>query len=202
MGESTRLFCFNKFAVLNFSVSWCRWAKSKDAEAVEKTEEVFQRMKSMFESGNEEARPNLFSFVTLVNCITKSGGSGAAERAESIIFEMHEQYKNGNTDVKPNTQLVSSVIDSWQKSGGRDAGERAEALLNWLIGVYKEEGDEELRPNEFSFTSGKQRIKYCTPVMLSWKQDSLIHVTLSKIQRLQHGQKHVNSARLLEPGRF
>jgi hypothetical protein len=37
-------------------------------------------------------------------------------------------------------------------SGGRDAGERAKALLNWLIDVYKEAGDEELQPNEFSYS--------------------------------------------------
>jgi hypothetical protein len=143
--------------------SWLlsRWAKSKDSEAVAKTEEVFQRMRSMYEAGNEEARPNLFSFVTLINCVTKSGGPGAAEKAERIVFDMYDQYKNGDTGVKPNTQLVSSVIDCWQKSGERDAGERAEALLNWLIEVYVQEGDESLRPNEFSFTSGKHRFKSC-----------------------------------------
>lgn len=112
-------------------------------------------MRAMFESGNIEARPNLFSYVTLINCITKSGGEKAAEKSESIIFEMYKQNKNGHPDVKPNTQLVSSVIDSWQKSGARDAGERAELLLNWLIDVYQQEGDKSLRPNEFSFTSGK-----------------------------------------------
>jgi hypothetical protein len=154
----------------------------------------------MFESGNEEARPNLFTFVTLINCITKSGGAGAAERAESIIFEMYEQYKNGNTDVKPNTQLVSSVIDSWQKSGQRDAGERAEALLNWLIDVYQKEGDAALRPNEFSFTSGKQCIKYADYGVLGNKKVS--STSLFLIQRFQHGQKHADSARLFEPGQF
>lgn len=112
-------------------------------------------MVSSYEAGNEEARPNLFSLVTLINSITKSGRKGAAERAENILFEMYEEFKNGKIGVKPDTQLVSSVIDCWQKSGDRDAGERAEALLNWLIHIYEETGDEELRPNQFSFTSGK-----------------------------------------------
>jgi hypothetical protein len=139
---------------INHCLNKIRWAKSNSREAVEKTEEVFRRMKSMYESGNEEARPNLFSFVTLINSIVRSGAPGSAEKAETILFEMYGQYKAVPTDVKPNTKLVTSVIDCWQKSGHRDAGDRAEELLNWLIEVYENEGDESLRPNEFSFTSG------------------------------------------------
>jgi len=152
-----KAFYEGSFAVVPNVVSYTTvmngWAKSKQASAVEKTEEIFQRMVSSYEAGNEEARPNLFSLVTLINSITKSGRKGAAERAENILFEMYEEFKNGKIGVKPDTQLVSSVIDCWQKSGDRDAGERAEALLNWLIHIYEETGDEELRPNQFSFTS-------------------------------------------------
>ena len=156
MGKFNCLACAHCTSDLTVNlISWYRWARSKHTDTVEKTEEVFGRMRAMFESGNIEARPNLFSYVTLINCITKSGGEKAAEKSESIIFEMYKQNKNGHPDVKPNTQLVSSVIDSWQKSGARDAGERAELLLNWLIDVYQQEGDKSLRPNEFSFTSGK-----------------------------------------------
>jgi len=69
---------------------------------------------------------------------------------------MYDQYRQGNRNAKPNTQLVTSVIDCWQKSGDRDAGEKAEALLDWLIDLYEKEQDESLRPNEFTFTSGKK----------------------------------------------
>lgn len=120
---------------------------------MEKTEETFQRMIAIYEAGNAEARPNLFSFVTLINSIVRSGQAGAAEKAENILFDMYDQYRKGNSDVKPNTKLATSVIDCWQKSGEREAGERAEALLNWLIDIYNVDGDESLRPNEYSFTS-------------------------------------------------
>jgi hypothetical protein len=124
---------------------------------VDKTEEIFRRMTRMYESGNKEALPNLFSFVTLVNAVVKSGRPGAAERAEKLVFEMYDLYREGNCNAKPNTQLVTAVIDCWQKSGDRDSGEKAEALLNWLIDLHEKEQDESLRPNEFTFTSGKQR---------------------------------------------
>jgi hypothetical protein len=136
-----------------------RWAKSKAPVAVEKTEALFLRMKSMHEAGNSKARPNLFSFVALINTIVRSGQEGAAEKAETILYEMYAEYRNGNKAVKPNTKLVTSVIDCWQRSGEREAGERAETLLNWLIDVYKSDGDESLRPNEFTFTSGRNRVR-------------------------------------------
>ena len=109
----------------------------------------------MYESGNEEARPNLRSFVTLITAVTKSRRSDAAERAEKILFQMYDQFKQGNGSVKPNTIVVTAVIDCWQKSGHRNAGERAEALLDWLIELYEVDNDESLCPNEFSFSSGK-----------------------------------------------
>ena len=114
----------------------------------------------MYIAGNEEARPNLFSFVTLINAIVNSGGRDAARRAEEVIYQMYDLYKQGNEDVKPNTQLVTAVIDCWQRSGLNDAGERAEGLLNWLIEVYDKDKDESLKPNEFTFSSGKKS-RFC-----------------------------------------
>ena len=112
-------------------------------------------MTKMYELGNEEARPNLRSFVTLITAVTKSRQPDAAERAEKILFQMYDQYKQGNKSVKPNTIVITSVIDCWQKSGLRNAGERGEALLDWLIKLYKNDYDESLCPNEFSFANGE-----------------------------------------------
>jgi hypothetical protein len=82
----------------------CRWAKSNSAGKTKKTKEWFQRMKSMYNSGNKEARPNSFSYVTLISSIAKSGEHGAAAESEEVLFEMFNEYKNGNKEVKPNTQ--------------------------------------------------------------------------------------------------
>ena len=110
-------------------------------------------MVQVYNDGNTLARPNLFSFVTLIDSLVRSKTKGAAEKAESVLLDMYEEYKDGNVDVKPNTKLVSMVIECWQKSGENDAGARAEALLNWLVEIYQIEKDIELMPNEFTFTS-------------------------------------------------
>jgi hypothetical protein len=112
-------------------------------------------MRTMYKAGNGNARPNLVSYVTLINSIARSEQPGSAEKAEKTLFEMYEDYKSGSIAIPPNARLVTSVIDSWQKSGDRNAGERAEELLDWLLKLYEAEGDESLQPNEYTFNSGE-----------------------------------------------
>jgi len=110
-------------------------------------------MVQAYSDGNNLAQPNLYSFVTLIDSLVHSKTKRAAEKAESVLLEMYEEYKDGNLEAKPNAKLVSMVVECWQKSGENDAGARAEALLNWLIEIYESDNDEELMPNEFTFTS-------------------------------------------------
>ncbi|CAJ1941407.1 unnamed protein product [Cylindrotheca closterium] len=139
--------------VVSYTTLMNGWAKSKDPKSFEKTGDVFRRMVQAYNDGNTLAQPNLFSFVTLIDSLVRSKTKRAAEKAESVLFEMYEDYKDGNLDAKPNAKLVSIVIECWQKSRENDSGERAEALLNWLIDINEVENDEELMPNEFTFTS-------------------------------------------------
>lgn len=136
-----------------------RWSKSRTPDSVEKTREMFERMRTMYKAGNLDAQPNLVSYVTLINSISRSQKPGSAERAEEALYEMYEEFKSGSIAIPPNARLVTSVIDSWQKSGDRNAGERAEDLLDWLLEIYKIEGDESLQPNEYTFNSGEFSLK-------------------------------------------
>ena len=103
--ESSRIK-FYALAILTFIV-FHRWAKSKSVESAKKTKEWFQRMKSMYKSGNVAARPNGFSYVTLIGSIVKSDSQGAAAESEKVLFEMFDEYQKGNQDVKPNNQSKS-----------------------------------------------------------------------------------------------
>ena len=108
----------------------------------------------MYEAGNKTARPNLISYVSLINAIARSRDDDCAERAEGILFYMYKQYRDGNKDVKPNAKLIAMVLDCWQKSGKPNAGERAEALLDWMLDIYETENDETFEPNEYIYSSG------------------------------------------------
>ena len=140
------------------------YAKSNNPDKAKQTKIVFKRMKTMYEAGNHDARPNFVSYVTLVDSMVKSGRTDAAEQAESIVRTMYEEYTvgssttsgRGSDGVKPNAQLISTVIECWSKSGHTDAGERAENVLNWMIDIYQHSNnDPTLRPMAFPFASGK-----------------------------------------------
>ena len=141
--------------VVSYSTVMNGWAKSGSRQAVEKTNETFERMKAMRNSGNIAAQPNLFSYVTMIGSITKSKEPGSAEKAEKALYSMYHEYKAGAIATPPNARLVTSVIDKWQKSEAPDAGERAESLLNWLLQIYQEEQHKSMEPNEYTFNSGK-----------------------------------------------
>jgi hypothetical protein len=142
--------------VVSYSTVMNGWAKSGDKDAVVKATQLFDRMTTMYNSGNPDARPNLFSYSTLLDAISKSGDPDAPQKAQDIVFMMYNEYKKGHLEVKPNAQIITSLIECWQKSGDPNAGERVDAILNWMINVSKKENDPDLEPNEYTFSSGKE----------------------------------------------
>lgn len=130
------------------------WAKSNEKFALEKVEAIFDRMVAMSKLGYNDAAPNMFSYVTLINAYARHGTAHSAQKANDVLHEMYRKYKDGEQGLKPNAQVVSVVIDSWQRSGSREAGEKAEQLLNWSLKIFEEEGeDPDLQPNEYTFAS-------------------------------------------------
>jgi pentatricopeptide repeat protein len=143
--------------VVSYSTVMDGLAKSKDGDAVKKTEEIFNRM---WAYGNDNARPELWTYVTLIQLYAKQRDARTAQKAEDLIFAMFKEYQNGNTDMKPNAQLITAVMEAWAKSGTSKAAKKAEALLNWMISVSEEENDSELAPNEYSFSSKYEMLRF------------------------------------------
>lgn len=115
---------------------------------------MFERMVEMYEAGHDDARPNMVSYVTLINALARNKAEVYAEKAQEILFRMYEEYRAGNRDVKPNAILVAKVADCWGKSATSKSGLKAEELLDWMIDIFRREKDEDLAPNEFVFSSG------------------------------------------------
>jgi pentatricopeptide repeat protein len=140
--------------VVSYTTVMDGWSKSRDkCRAVEKAEELFDRMLATQQAGNEDSRPNFWTYVTLINCYAKRKDVTATQKAEDLLFSMYDEYLAGNQEMRPNTQIVTVIMDAWQKSGLSNAGEKAEALLEWLIARYEQDRDEDLQPNEYSFSS-------------------------------------------------
>lgn len=106
-----------------------------------------------YKAGNEGARPNLHTYVTLLYAVVHSKRKGAPVQAEKLLRAMYVDYTNGNTSAKPNTQAITLVMDCWAKSGEQNAGEKAEVLLDWLFELHGADKDESFKPNQMSWNA-------------------------------------------------
>lgn len=138
--------------VVSYSIIMNGWSKLRIPSSLEKTANIFNRMVKSYKGGNERAKPNLHSFVSLLTATVNSGRDDAPEHAEKLLRTMYKDYINGNKSIKPNAQAFTLVIDSWAKSGKQNAGERAEALLDWMLELYEKENDETFKPNQITWS--------------------------------------------------
>lgn len=141
--------------VISYSTVMDGWAKAIfDKDSIAKMENVFHRLIVVHKDGNNNAQPNLFSFVVLIGGYTKKRQQQQQQqqrtnlqKAETIVRRMNEDY-----GVKPNTQIVTMIVDAWKRSGLHDAGVEAEKILDWLIAIYSDQKDKDLAPNQYTFS--------------------------------------------------
>lgn len=95
-------------------------------------------MLSHYRNGNENLKPNVVSFSTVINgwakCASKE--AGAAQRAGKVFKLMLNEFEGGNLSAKPNSITYCSLIDAYVKS--RDAGalECAEDIYDDMFHKY------------------------------------------------------------------
>lgn len=170
--------------VVSYSTLLDGWAKqqqtllsslpssSDDLGALGRMEQVFFRMKDLYETGqNTATRPNFYTYVTLIHAYARQRDAKYTQKAQDLVFLMYDKYtmaRKGegcleNLDLKPNTQLVAAVMEAWQKSGVTMGASKAQSLLDWTIAVSQNDNDtndhdKDLAPNEYSFSCTYHRV--------------------------------------------
>ena len=110
-------------------------------------------MDDLCQSGKIAARPNAFTYSTLINALVRSGN---LQQAEDIFNHMVKTYQTDPTDprvAKPNTIQLTQIASAWSKSGDKDAGIKAEELLTRLENLYDEYREPKMRPNALTYTA-------------------------------------------------
>jgi len=133
------------------------WAKSQDEEAAHKCEVILQWMidyssRSDDSEYKHDLQPNVVSYTSVIDALSKSGKSGAAERAERILNMMQSKYEDGYEEVQPNTITFNAVIDAYARTGGAHAAQKAEDLLERMKQLYLD-GNVNVQPDVYSFNS-------------------------------------------------
>ena len=121
-------------------------ARSGRIDAAEKAEEVLMKMSEISKSGQVDAKPDHYTFVSVINCWARSRSKHSAQRAERILHLLENMSAHGDEDVRENRFVYGAVMNAWSKSGAKEAPEKALGILKKLEERY-EQGNTSFKPN-------------------------------------------------------
>mmetsp|Transcript_13522 Transcript_13522/g.25375 ORF Transcript_13522/g.25375 Transcript_13522/m.25375 type:complete len:774 (+) Transcript_13522:140-2461(+) len=119
------------------------YATLYDHESVLK---IFQRMKSMRDSGEIDFGPNRTSYNIVIKSLSGSNEMDCIRRAESILSEMESAYSNGDRLISPDKISYTTVLSAWSKICNKEAVEKAEMYLERMHKMANE-GNTEVKPD-------------------------------------------------------
>lgn len=104
-----------KLALIRFLSALCNaWVKSRNPQAVERTEELLLQM----EESDDKIRPDLITYNTHLHAASMHSGKRPeyAQKADRILKRMENQYDHGEIDFCPNLFSYNLVIDAHCRS--------------------------------------------------------------------------------------
>jgi pentatricopeptide repeat protein len=106
--------------------------------------DILDLMEDDFKSGNNDAKPNMISYSTLINAISKSGKENAPRQAMNILKKVIDLHSKGYLDEGPDTITYTSVMDAYAAEGD---GEGANDIFMMM------ELDKNTKPNARAYGS-------------------------------------------------
>jgi pentatricopeptide repeat protein len=123
------------------------YAKSNDQYASRKAYSILARMKS---SSDKKCRPDVISYTTVIECLSKSADPDAPAQAEALLAEAFARYnKTGNPRHRPNLRTFTMAILTLARANGSVV--KARELLTTLLDLYEQTKDPDLMPNEYPY---------------------------------------------------
>ena len=146
---STYNLVFNAFASASSSKS-----NVIDADLIERAkraDEILQRMEERYERiQREEARPDVLSYSTILNCYANAGMATEAEEILNKMIAISNEDSNGD-GVRPNIICFNTVIDAWARTRGFDSADKAYAVLSLMENLA--ETREDLYPDTITYSA-------------------------------------------------
>jgi pentatricopeptide repeat protein len=123
------------------------------AHDADKAEQLLYHMLALSRNGENDAKPDSFSFNTVINAFTRSQQKDAGRRAESVLdrfLEYSEEFPNVRPDVRSFTHIIAYYSRNKEML---DAPYRAEYVLNRMVSMFKSGQYASLSPNVFAVTT-------------------------------------------------
>lgn len=129
-------------------------AKSHQEDAIERAEQLVQRMEAMAERDPEPSiQPQTGTYNVLMNVYASQKGTyGIGQKTEDLLLSMAERNKDGDFSINPDTLSFNTVLKAWLNSGecAFESACRAEQLLR-LMAKLGADGHNNIRPDAISF---------------------------------------------------
>ncbi len=123
-------------------------AKSQQPHVVETVEDILAMMES---SPDENMRPDIVTYATVIDCFTKCGEM-SLQRADELLRFVEGTFRGGNDTLKPNAVFYSAILQAWAKTATVEGAEKAENLLQRNIGLYAQ-GNDFAKPHTIVFNA-------------------------------------------------
>jgi len=136
--------------IVSFTTCINGWAKSGQDRAAAATRAlaIFELMEKMREAGTISARPNKFTYSSLVDALVKGR---QLQKAEDIYNRMVEEYEEDNSRPIPGKIQATQIMDGWAKSGEGTSGIKVEVLLTTLERLYTTYGIDAMKPSVITY---------------------------------------------------
>lgn len=129
-------------------------AKSREEDAIERAEQLVQRMEAMAERDPKPSiQPQTGTYNVLMNVYASQKGTyGIGQKTEDLLLGMAERNKDGDFSINPDTLSFNTVLKAWLNSGecAFESACRAEQLLR-LMAKLAADGHNNIRPDAISF---------------------------------------------------
>jgi pentatricopeptide repeat protein len=129
------------------------WSQSWREDAAEKAASVFHQMEHLADGGQENLRPRLRAYVSLLNVFARHG---ELERAERLILKMEEKSKSSDFPLAPNTLTYNTLLNGFARHSSVKVAKRAEGILARMMA-----GPENIQPDSISFTTVISALTRC-----------------------------------------
>ena len=117
------------------------------AQALKKVMALVEYMEETFQD-RPKARPNTFTYFTLLKCWIQSRLPNHAEHAELALCNMERLWNEGDREVPPNNGIYNMVMNAYAKSNHPECREKALELLKRI-----KTSQYGLVPDQVSYTS-------------------------------------------------
>ena len=130
---------------------------------------LFEDMMQKSETSDDYQSPDEFTFNTLLAVYAKSNDDKGAEKAEERLRQMNQLFDDKISSIQPGMISYRTIMNAYIGRKAKKSPQKVEELVEEMIGKYKSQGREDLRPDSSTLDL---ILKACNLVPETWADET------------------------------